>query len=107
MISVGDTTCPKCGRPLKYYDHVRRIIKSKGGVAHWIRIRRLVCVNCGSFHNELPKYLIPNKHYEARIVKAFILGTISCQDVDFEDYPCDTTIARWKQEYQSSSQAML
>lgn len=96
MISDGELTCPSCGGYLKYYDSVRRIVRIKKGSKRWIRVRRLICSSCGSTHRELPDYLIPYRHYDVRIIEGFLSGAITSFDLDYEDYPCDSTIAKWK-----------
>ena len=96
MITNNQSNCPKCGGLLKYYDSVKRIVRTKGGISYWIKIRRMVCLECRSTHRELPKYLVPYKHYEIDIIQGFIDGTITSFDLDYEDYPCDMTIKNWK-----------
>ena len=88
--------CPCCGGTLKCYDRVRRIVRRKNGLKKWVRIRRLICNECCSIHRELPTYLAPYRHYDIRIIEGFLSGMLSSFDLDYEDYPCDSTIANWR-----------
>lgn len=97
IIIVGNTlTCPDCGGKLKYYDSVKRIVRIKGGKVRRIKIRRLICTNCGKSHRELPERILPYKQYEAEIINGVIQGTISSDDLEYEDFPCEMTMKRWK-----------
>lgn len=96
MVSAGELICPICGGKLKYYGKVKRIVRSKYGQVEWIDIRRLHCVSCGSEHRELPKNIYPYKQYDAEIIKGFVEGSITSFDLEYEDYPCETTIKEWK-----------
>lgn len=96
MVRVGETRCPICGKEIKRYDKVHRIIKGEYGKRRWIDIQRLLCSGCGALHSELPFELLPYKHYEAQIIEGFIFERYSSCDLEFEDYPSETTIKRWK-----------
>ena len=97
MVTNDESTCPECGGTLKQRGHVKRIVRTKGGNTHWIKIRRLVCNECGKEHRELPDCLLPYKHYEAEIIKGVISGIITSDDLDYEDYPCEMTMKRWRE----------
>ena len=84
MVSKAESTCPRCGGCLKYYDSVQRIVRTKNRKSEFVRIRRLHCQVCGAFHRELPDFIFPYKQYET-------LG--------FEDYPCEMTMLRWLIEF--------
>ena len=99
MIGVGESICPKCNGYLRYFDNVRRIVRTKRGVVNWISIRRLICITCGAVHRELPNNLLPNKHYELKIIQGFISGELSSYDLDYEDYPCESTVIQWKKSH--------
>ena len=96
MVAEDESFCPGCGGELKYYGKVSRIVRTKGGIVRWIKIRRLLCDGCGATHRELPGYLLPYKHYEAEIIKGFLSGEITSFEIEYEDYPCETTIKQWK-----------
>ena len=92
------STCPKCGGTLKYYDNVRRIIRTKGGIKNWIKVKRFRCEVCNKIHRYLPDYIFPYKHYVAEIIQGVVKGDITVETLGFEDYPCEMTMKRWTQE---------
>lgn len=96
MVSDNESICPKCGGILKYYDTVARIIRTKYGVKKRVSIRRLRCLTCRSVHREIPEFIFPHKHYESQIIIGVIDGLISCETLGFEDFPCETTMLRWR-----------
>jgi len=87
--------CPSCGGELKHYDHVRRIVRTKGGNKCWIKIARRKCVACKGIRRVLPDYIFPYKHYDAEIIRAVLEGHITSDTLGFEDYPSESTISRW------------
>ena len=95
MIAENISTCPKCGGRLRYFDTVKRIVRTKARVTEWIVIRRLRCTICGSLHRELPEELFPYKQYEAEVIVGVLEGLITCETLGFEDYPCEMTMSRW------------
>ncbi len=96
MVSVDVSTCPKCGGELKYYDQVRRVVRTKGRETWKIPMRRLRCVKCGALHRELPELIFPYKQYEAEVIVGILEGLITCETMGFEDYPCEMTMMRWQ-----------
>lgn len=96
MIVNNELTCPHCGGLLKYYDSVQRIVRTKWRNTKWIKIRRLRCLDCGTFHRELPKYVSPYKQYEVEIIQGVLEGLITSETLGYEDYPCEQTMVRWK-----------
>lgn len=96
MIGCFNTRCPICGGELKYYDLVKRIVRTKNGFARKVIIRRLKCRKCGKVHRELPDFLFPYKQYDADIIKGVIEGLITSETLGYEDYPCEMTMKRWK-----------
>lgn len=98
MMNDSTFTCPDCDGTLKYYDRARRIVRTKGGKVRWEKVDRFFCTECGSIHRKLPSYLLPYKHYEANIIRGFISGQITMFDIEYEDYPCEMTISRWKEQ---------
>ena len=95
MIFKGDVTCPECSGQLKYYDSVKRVVRTKTRQTNWIYIRRLRCMKCGVLHREIPNDLLPYKQYEVEVIKGVIEGLINCETLGFEDYPCEMTMNRW------------
>lgn len=85
MIKINEKYCPFCKNKLKYYDSVKRILKTKGGKAKKIIIRRLRCISCKSLHKE----------YESEVIKGVIDGLITPETLGYEDYPCEMTMNRW------------
>ena len=99
MVSDNETTCPKCGGELRYYDKVRRRVRGKYGAKTYIFIRRLHCIECGALHRELPAFIFAYKQYEAEIVRGVIEGLITSETLGFEDYPCEMTMLRWCSQF--------
>ena len=98
MVNMNNTTCPNCGGDLKYYDKVRRIVRTKGRVSKWMKIRRLRCVQCHILHRELPECVYPYKQYEIEVIVGVRDGFIRSDTYGYEDYPCELTMIRWKME---------
>ena len=103
MVSTNESICPGCGADLKQIGNVKRIVRTKGGEIHWIKLRLLVCSKCRKTHRELPDYLIPYKHYESKIIKGVLDGTITFYDLGYEDYPCEMTMKRWIYDHNRKS----
>lgn len=99
MIRDNQSICSDCGGYLKYYDEVTRIVRTKHGVKYRVTVRRFVCLKCKRVHRELPKFLLPYKHYEAGIINGFLSGAMSSCDIEFEDYPCESTVSNWIKEF--------
>ena len=89
--------CPTCQTPLKYRDTRQRHMRKEGGVKRWGRVRRLRCPKCKRLHNELPAELSPHKHYEVEVIEGVVDDVITQDDLESENYPCATTMERWKQ----------
>lgn len=96
---IYELICLGCGGELKHRDYVKRIIKSDGGKIKWIIIPRLICCKCGKVHRQLPNSLKPFKHYNAHIIYGVINGSITSNDIKYEDYPCEMTMSRWKKSH--------
>lgn len=87
--------CPKCSSELRYYDKVKRIVRTKNGESYHIYIKRYKCYNCRKVYRILPPMLKPYKQYESEIIIGVIEGLITSGTIGFEDYPCDMTMKRW------------
>lgn len=96
MVRCNKTICPKCGGKLKYYDSVKRFIRTKYGHKKKVLIRRLRCTNCHAMHRELPEFIFPYKQYEADIIEAVLDSIITSNTLGYEDYPCELTMSRWR-----------
>lgn len=101
MIMKNQSSCSKCGGELKYYNSVKRIVRTKGRKTWWVKIRRLRCLGCGMIHRELPEYLMPYKQYEAEVIRGVLEKIITPDTLGYEDYPCEQTMIKWAQELQS------
>lgn len=95
MVMQDQSTCPKCGGALKYYDSVPRLVRMKNHQTTRVLIRRLRCTRCGMLHRELTEMLFPYKQYEAEVIVGVLEGLITCETIGFEDYPCEMTMTRW------------
>lgn len=98
MTHKDDKICPLCGGELVFFDKVKRIMRVKGGVKKWININRTHCLECGSYHRELPEDILPFKHYYSEIIAGVIEGLITSDTLGFEDYPCEMTMNRWRSQ---------
>lgn len=96
MVKEYENTCPTCGGKLKYFDKVRRMTKNAGGTITWIYLSRLKCCGCNSKHRVIPDSIYPYKHYKAHIINGVRNGTINPYMLEYEDYPCEMTMKRWK-----------
>lgn len=99
MVIVGDRNCPYCKGDLKYYDSVKRIVRSKNRTTKHVILRRLKCTRCGKMHREIPKFLHPHKEYEIEVITGVLEGFITPTTLGYEDYPCEMTMKRWVTEY--------
>lgn len=73
-------------------------MKLEGGERKCLRIERLQCTNdgCRRLHNALPDCLVPYKHYATEVISGVLDEVITPDDTEAEDYPCETTMLRWK-----------
>ncbi len=99
MITTDERICPKCGGQLKYYDSVKRIVRTKNRTTKRIILRRMRCTKCGKLHREIPKFIIPYKEYEYEVIMGVLEGYVTSDTLGYEDYPCEMTMIRWKKEY--------
>lgn len=98
VVNRNKSICPLCGGELCKKGNVRRIVKTKNGKKYVVNLKRLFCNNCGKYHRELPDFLYPYKHYESEIINGVTEGLITSNTLEFEDYPCEMTMNRWKAE---------
>ena len=96
IIEGSPYICPECGGTLKHEGRVKRIVRSEYGKVEQIWIKRLKCLKCGMVHRVLPSHLIPFKHFKANIIDGVQQGSITSNDLGYEDYPCELTMKRWK-----------
>lgn len=95
MVDVGVMVCPNCGGYLSGYDHVSRIIRTKGGDSSFIKVCRYRCKRCNRLHRAIPDCILPYKRYETEVIRGVIEGLITCETLGYEDYPCELTMKRW------------
>lgn len=98
MVFDDISICPKCGGSLRYYDSVLRIIRTKGRVSKYVKLRRLKCLGCMAIHREIPDFVFPYKQYEAEVIKGVLKGFITPETYGYEDYPSEMTMVRWKSQ---------
>ena len=98
MTTSDVTRCTSCGGALKYYDKVRRIVRTKGGSRQDIYVERFRCVDCHTIRRQLPGSIFPYKHYDSEIIKGVLEGFINPSTIGYEDYPCEMTMKRWVRE---------
>ena len=100
MIIVDDMfVCSKCGSAMRYYDRVKRIVRQAYGSKSKVYVKRYSCLTCGSVCRFLPDNLLPCKHYDKDIIEGFVLGLLNSDLLEYEDYPCESTIANWKRYF--------
>jgi len=95
--------CPVCNSTLKYFDTKKRKLFDYGREVELVRIRRLKCERCNKIHSELPKEIIPHKHYRKEVIKDVLEYWIDHGDPIAEDGPVDITMDRWRKEYGSNT----
>ncbi len=71
-------------------------MKTYGGETMHILLRRLVCKHCKHIHIELPDILVPRKRYALEVIENVVDGVSTVEDESTEDYPCESTVLRWK-----------
>lgn len=98
--------CPTCGGNLVYRDRRKRVHRKAGGKKEYLQIRRFRCEKCGRYHEELPDFLLPYKHYDAEIICDVIDGKITEDNLEYEDYPCAATMRRWREWYKGTRAAI-
>ena len=98
MVGFNVSICPNCRGHLKYYDSVPRIVRTRGRATDRIRIRRFRCSNCRKIHREISDDICPHKQYEAEIIRGVLDGFITPNTYGYEDYPCEMTMRRWKNQ---------
>lgn len=90
--------CPSCQTELRHRDFRSRFMRLEGGERKCLRIERLQCTNdgCRRLHRALPDCLAPYKHYATEVISGVLDEVITPDDTEAEDYPCETTMYRWK-----------
>ena len=100
MVKKGCVECPDCGGQLEYYDKIKRYVRIENGKRKVIFLRRLRCAKCRRIHRELKNIVFPYKQYSAYIIRGFMRGELNNYILEYEDYPCESTIKLWTQKMQ-------
>lgn len=95
MICEGESTCPRCGGELHYYDKAPRVVLEGNKKKKVIEVCRYRCDKCSSIHRELPDFISPFRHYSLDVIEGVLEGLITPETLGFEDYPCELTMERW------------
>lgn len=90
--------CEKCGTILIYYDRTSRIVRKKNRHTTLLYIPRYRCKTCNIVRRIIPENLYSYKQYDSEIIKGVIYGYITPDTIGYEDYPCESTMIRWKKE---------
>lgn len=61
-----------------------------------MKVERFICPICGKIKRNLPNNLEPYKHYSKEIIENVKNGTITSDILEYEDYPSEITMRRWK-----------
>lgn len=75
--------------------------KKEAGGHRLIRyIERRKCTECGRSFRLLPDDQVPFKHYSAETIEKVIADDFTEEEKEkYEDYPCEATVARWREWY--------
>lgn len=95
---MSEIMCNRCGCRMAGYDHVIRKVKVEFGKTIEIRVPRAKCPNCGRVKRILPNEILPYKQFRRDIVIGFMDGTKSYYELEYEDYPCEVTVKRWRKD---------
>lgn len=92
IVNKGPLLCPECGQALSGYDTRKRHVIDGSGAVYWFSLRRLRCSGCKKLHLEIPDFIQPKKHYEAKVISNTLAGLSDYCPAD------DSTIWRWRNE---------
>ena len=98
MVSDKESSCPCCGGTLRYYDSVKRTMRDAYGEKRRVIIPRERCETCGHIYRNPPPYLLPRKQYPADVIFSFIHDDSLRKNCDYENYPCEATVASWRRQ---------
>lgn len=95
-------TCPCCGGKLKKVRLRERRYRDEDGEQHTILIMQYRCISCRKYHIGLPGFLIPYKHYEAKVIQAVVDNEKDDEGNLKRGYIAisEITIARWDRWYE-------
>jgi hypothetical protein len=95
MVRSKNDLCPYCGGELQSRGKVKRKIRIENGKRKTIYISRYSCKQCGRWHRVLPSNYIPYKQYAKNVVRGFKEGIMSDANLEWENYPSESTKKRW------------
>ncbi len=98
MVKSVKDCCPFCGGELQSRGKVKRKIRVENGKRKTVYISRYSCKKCGRWHRVLPPNYIPYKQYTKDVVNGFKIGEISDANLEWENYPSESTKKRWSQD---------
>jgi hypothetical protein len=88
--------CTKCGGDCLRYGTAKRIVRRGGGESDILRIQRYKCRVCHYTFRDLPEEVDRFKQYSADVINGVKCGEIDSDILEYEDYPCELTMKRWK-----------
>ena len=63
-----------------------------------IERRKCTKEGCGKTHRLLPgNKVLPYKQYDADTIEGVIDGVVNEENLSMEDYPCESTLSRWRE----------
>lgn len=91
-----ESKCVRCGEKCRKYGTAKRTVKRGGGSKETIRIQRWQCLNCRYVFRELPGNVERFKQYSKTVIEGVQSGEINESILEYEDYPCEMTMKRWR-----------
>lgn len=70
----------------------------------YIKLYRVRCPYCNTYHRVISSEILPYKQYKSVIIYGFVNDILSSDMAEYEDFPSDETIERWRKEFQKNSQ---
>ncbi len=87
---------------MTYRDSLTRSERKAGGELQTYLISRYHCEPCNHTFRVLPDSLAPFKHYNVDIIMKAVDGKITSDDLEYENYPCEKTMRRWKEWFKQN-----
>lgn len=93
---MTEIRCARCGGAVRKYGTVKRMVRGAGGEKEWISVQRWQCLSCKYVWRELPDDMERFKQYRKSVIEGVRSGEINCDILEYEDYPCEMTMRRWR-----------
>lgn len=93
---MSEIRCDICGGAVWKFGRVKRIVKGEGGEKCIIFVQRYRCKECKRVWRCLPEGITRFKQYRTDIIDGVRLGEIDESMLEYEDYPCEITMRRWR-----------